>query len=142
MAKTVATILGVAFILVGLVGFIAPGFLGTHLSMAHNLIHLVSGAAALYFGLAGTMAAARLFDLAFGAVYLLLGLVGFVAGSQGTTDMPGMSPDPRLFRLIPGTLELGQMDHIVHILLGVAFLVGGLLTRSGDVVSRVDVNRT
>ena len=42
MAKTISTVLGVVFILIGLIGFFAPGFLGTHLSVAHNLVHLIS----------------------------------------------------------------------------------------------------
>jgi hypothetical protein len=132
MAKTLSTILGAVFLLVGVVGFIAPGFLGTHLSIAHNLVHIISGAVALYFGLAGTLSGARLFCLVFGAVYLLLGVVGFLLGSDQavTAGMPGMTPDPRLFKVIPGVLELGQMDHIVHILLGVVFLAGGLLTKT------------
>ncbi len=133
MAKTIATVLGVAFILVGLVGFISPGFLGTHLSLAHNLVHIISGAVALYFGLAGTLAGARLFDLVFGAVYLLLGVVGFLLGSPGAPTIAGMADmgtDGRLFRVIPGALELGTMDHVVHILLGIVFLIGGLLTKA------------
>jgi hypothetical protein len=142
MAKTVATILGAAFVLVGIVGFIAPGLLGYHLSAAHNIVHLVSGAAALYFGLAGSMASARLFDIVFGAVYGLLGIVGFIAGSEQTAGVPGHSPDPNLWRFIPGVLELGRMDHILHIILAIVFLAGGLLTRTGDVVNRVEVNRT
>ncbi len=129
MAKTLATILGVVFILVGIVGFLAPGFLGTHLSGTHNLVHLISGAIALYFGLAGTLGGARMFDIIFGVVYLLLGVVGFVAGVQGTTTLPGMSPDSHLLRLLPGVLELGTMDHTVHILLGIVFLVGGFVTQ-------------
>ena len=132
MAKTVATILGIGFILAGILGFVAPGVLGLHTSAAHNVIHLVSGAAALYLGLKGTLAAARTFDLAFGAVYLLLGVVGFLIGGAGTPSagMPGMSPDSHLFKLIPGVVEFGTPDHVVHIVLGLAFLVGGLLTKA------------
>jgi len=140
MAKTIATLLGVVFILVGIVGFVAPGFLGTHLSLAHNLVHIISGAVALYFGLAGTLAAARLFCLVFGAVYLLLGVVGFLMGAPGKPTIPGMTgmdSDSRLFALLPGTLELGTMDHTVHILLGILFLIGGLLTKA-DVRAAVD----
>ncbi|HEY0003336.1 MAG TPA: DUF4383 domain-containing protein [Pyrinomonadaceae bacterium] len=132
MAKTIATILGAGFLLVGICGFIAPGMLGMHLSLAHNLVHIISGAAALYFGLSGSLSAARLFCLVFGAVYLLLGVVGFVAGkAQAVTgDMPGMSPDDKLLKLLPGVLEFGKMDHIVHILLGLIFLIGGFLTKN------------
>lgn len=130
MAKTVATILGVAFLLVGIVGFVAPGVGGFHLSLAHNLIHLVSGALSLYFGLAGTLSSARLFCIVFGAVYGLLGVAGFLLGSPGTPSMPGMAADSRLFTVIPGTLELGTSDHAFHIVLGIVFLLAGFLTKT------------
>lgn len=118
MAKTICTLLGIVFILVGLVGFAAPGLLGAHLSPAHNVVHLVSGAVALYLGLKGSLSAAKMFCLIFGAVYLLLGVVGFALGSG----------DDRMFHVIAGTLELGTVDHVIHILLGAIFLIGGLMT--------------
>jgi hypothetical protein len=105
-----------------------PGLLGTHLSLAHNAVHLISGAIALYLGFAGSASAARTFCLVFGAVYLLLGVVGFVMGHPGASAIAGMTmEDSKLWKVLPGTLELGKMDHIVHCLLGVVFLVGGLL---------------
>ena len=55
MAKTVCKILGVVFVLVGLCGFAAPGLLGAHLTPVHNVVHIVSGLIALYFGFAGTL---------------------------------------------------------------------------------------
>jgi hypothetical protein len=128
MAKLVCKILGVVFLLVGVAGFAAPGLLGTHLSLAHNAVHLISGAVALYFGFAGSPSGARGFCLVFGAVYLLLGIVGFVLGHPGTSTIVGMMmEDSKMWKVIPGTLELGKMDHIVHCLLGVVFLAGGLL---------------
>ena len=130
MAKTVATLLGAAFILVGIVGFIAPGLMGFHLSVAHNLIHLVSGAISLYLGMAGTLAAARLFCIVFGIVYGLLGVAGFLLGRPATPQMAGMPSDSRLFSVIPGVLELGTSDHSLHILLGIVFLVAGLMTKA------------
>lgn len=137
MAKTVATIIGVVFLLVGIVGFVAPGLGGFHLSMVHNLIHIVSGAAALYFGLAASLGAARLFNIVFGVVYGLLGILGFVAGSPGTPSMPGMAADNNLLSVLPGALELGTSDHTFHILLGIVFIAAGLLTRA-DVRRAVD----
>lgn len=139
MAKTISTILGIVFILVGIVGFIMPTFLGTHLSLAHNLVHIVSGAVALYFGLAGSLSGARLFCIVFGIVYLLLGVVGFLLGGPGTPEgaMAGMGADSRLFKVIPGQLELGTMDHVVHILLGLVFLIGGFITKA-DVARATD----
>ena len=128
MAKTVCKILGVIFVIVGIAGFIAPQLLGAHLSLVHNLVHVISGAIALYLGFAGTEGAARAFCLIFGVVYLLLGAAGFVLGHPGMSTVPGMAEmgsDPKLWKVLPGTLELGQRDHIIHILLGVIFLAGG-----------------
>jgi hypothetical protein len=119
MAKRICTVLGVVFLLVGLAGFVMPGALGMHLSPAHNVVHLVSGAIALYLGLKGTEDAARTFCWVFGAVYLLLGVAGFLAGAGAD----------RMLAIVPGTLEFGTTDHIVHVVLGAIFLVGGFMSR-------------
>ena len=118
MANRVATILGVVFLLVGLLGFVMPHALGAHLSLLHNIIHLVSGAISLWLGLKGTPSAARNFCIAFGAVYLLLGVAGFVLGTGAD----------RMFAVIPGQLELGTVDHVIHVALGVVYLIGGFMT--------------
>jgi hypothetical protein len=130
MAKRIATILGIVFLLVGVLGFVAPGVGGFHLSTAHNLIHIISGAASLYFGLAGTLRGARLFCLVFGAVYGLLGIAGFLLGAPGTPSMPGMAADDRLFKVLPGALELGTSDHTFHILLAIVYIAAALMTKT------------
>src|SRR5215203_5309052 len=117
MAKTVCKILGVVLLLVGLVGFAAPEMLGAHLTKAHNVVHLVSGALALYFGFAGTLSGAKTFSLVFGVVYLALGILGMAIGTGAD----------RMWML--GPLHFGQADHGIHILLGVIFLAGGLFTK-------------
>lgn len=143
MAKTICKILGVVFILVGILGFLAPGLMGMHLSLAHNLVHIISGALALYFGFAGTLSAARLFCIVFGVVYGLLGIAGFLFGGSGSHTAAGVPPahhgggDSSLLAVLPGSLELASMDHIVHILLGLVFLIGGFLTKD-DVRRAVD----
>ncbi len=132
MAKTVATIMGVVFILAGLVGFVSNDLLGFHLTAFHNAgVHIVSGAVSLYFGLKGTLRGARLFDLVFGIVYAGLGVLGFLAGSSQSPSagVPGPA-DGRLLKVIPSMLELGTSDHILHILLGLIFIAGALLTRA------------
>jgi len=119
MAKTVCKILGVVFLLIGVLGFttvLSP--LGAHLSPAHNVVHIVSGVIALYFGFAGSLAGAKGFSLVFGVVYLALGILGMALGSAGE----------HLWRV--GPLELGQVDHGIHILFGVIFLGGGLFTKT------------
>ena len=119
MAKTVCKLLGLVFVIVGIAGFVAPELLGAHLNLPHNVVHLISGAIALYLGFSGSASAARAFCLIFGIVYLLLGVCGWFLGTGGE------------HMLTIGPLMLGKMDHIIHILLGVIFLVGGLL-RSSD----------
>ena len=109
-----ATFGGALLAVVGLLGFIAPGFMGMHLSAAHNVVFLLSGALAIYFGLIATQAAGRTFCIVFGTVYSVLGLAGFFAGGAGYT-----------FTLIPGALVLGTMDHLMHLILGAVFLSVG-----------------
>jgi hypothetical protein len=115
MAKTMSTILGIIFLLVGLLGFAAPNLMGMHLNPFHNIVHLVSGALALYFGLKGTWESARTFCLIFGIVYALLGVAGFLFGGAD-----------RLLRIVPGQFELMTPDHVVHLILGALFIIGGL----------------
>lgn len=117
MAKTVCKILGVVFVLVGLIGFVKPDLLGAHLGMAHNIVHLASGAIALYLGFAGSLSAAKTFCLVFGLVYLALGIIGMAIGTGAD----------RMWML--GPLHFGQADHGIHILLGIIFLAGGLFTK-------------
>ena len=121
MAKTVCKILGVVFLLVGVVGFAAPNLLGAHLTPAHNVVHIVSGAIALYFGFAGTLSGAKAFCLAFGVVYLALGILGLVLGTGPDRDWH-----------IANVLHFGTSDHGIHVLLGVIFLAGGLFTKRVD----------
>jgi len=118
MAKAICKVLGVVFLIIGLLGFVSPNLLGMHLSGIHNIIHLISAALALYFGFVASPSAARAFSLIFGAIYLLLGALGFIA------------PGP-VIRLIHAHLTLGGLrsiaaDNIFHIVLGAIFIIAGL----------------
>jgi hypothetical protein len=131
MAKTICKLLGVVFLLVGVAGFAKMDLLGTHLSLVHNAVHIVSGIIALYLGFAGSLSGAKTFCLVFGVVYLLLGVCGFVLGKEEASTMAGMTAmDKNMWVVLKGQLELGRMDHIVHLLLGVVFIAGGLMTKS------------
>ena len=114
MAKTVAKIMGLVLLLVGVLGFThVLDSLGAHLSPTHNLVHILSGVIALYFGFAGTLSGAKGFCLVFGLVYLALGVVGLVMGD-----------------LHIGPLMLGKVDHGIHLIVGAIFLAGGLFTKN------------
>jgi hypothetical protein len=114
MAKTVAKIMGLVLLLVGVLGFThVLDSLGAHLSPAHNLVHIVSGVIALYFGFAGTLSGAKGFCIIFGFIYLLLGVLGIVMGE-----------------LHIGPLVLGKVDHGIHLIVGAIFLGAGFFTRN------------
>lgn len=113
MVKTFCKVIGIIFLIVGVMGFIAPTMLGFHLTAVHNIIHIISGAVALYFGYAGSLIAARSFCITFGVIYLLLGILGYIAP-----------------RLVSGILMTDadsgadlHADNIFHILLGLVFIV-------------------
>jgi len=90
--KTAALAFGAVFLLVGILGFVpaaAPKemLLGIfHVNAAHNVVHLLSGAVALICGLTSTRAS-RLYFRIFGAVYLLVAILGLI---QGEGNLLGM----------------------------------------------------
>jgi hypothetical protein len=135
MAKTIAVIMGAIFIVMGLTGFAFNNLLGAHLTPMHNIIHLVSGAASLYFGLKGSRFAAKTFCLVFGISYLGLGVIGYWLGyNHMATTLPGTYADngynQNMFRAISGVFELGTMDHIIHLVIGSVYIIAAVLTRT------------
>lgn len=124
MITNLCGIIGVALILVGLAGFAAPTLLGMHLTTIHNVVHLLTGLIAAYIGFAGGVGAARTFCLVFGAVYLLLGIAGFVV------------PGPVSSILGHPPVSAGELtpDNAVHVLLGAVLLVAALMAPKAIVV--------
>ena len=118
MAKAICKLLGVIFLIVGLLGHFSPNLLGMRLSGIHNIIHLISAALSLYFGFVASPSAARAFSVIFGAVYLLLGALGFIN--------PGLVIELLQSRHAPGGLRSLAADNVVHLLPGAIFLIGGL----------------
>lgn len=85
MLKKAAITFGVIFVLIGLLGFI-PVFtpnnhlLGIfHVNGVHNLIHLLSGIAALVAG-SSSESASRTYFRVFGVIYALVTLLGLMEG--------------------------------------------------------------
>jgi len=116
VARTICRIFGVAFVLAGLGGFAMPHLLGFHLTPIHNVVHLATGALALYLGFAGSAGAVRTFCLVFGAVYLALGVLGFVA--------------PGVVAAVIGHqhVDAGELmpDNVFHAVVGALFLLAGI----------------
>jgi len=110
VAKWTAAAIGAVLVLVGLIGFIENPIVGEPdwnpifvAGLPHNLVHIVTGAAALFiaFGLSGLRRAYGL--IAFGAAYALVLVLTFV------------SPD--LFGLFE--YEVNMADHVLHLGLAV-----------------------
>lgn len=115
MAKTYCQILGVAMLVIGVVGFAQPHFMGFHLTPVHNVIHLATGALAAYLGFAGSSHGARTFCRVFAGVYGLVALLGFVA--------------PGLLSAILGHPGLGAgdltADNLFHVFVTLTALAAG-----------------
>ena len=86
MLKKAAMVFGVVFILVGILGFV-PGvtndgmLLGIfHVDTLHNIIHLVSGIAAL--ALAGSYGTSKIYFQVFGVIYALVAILGYFSGDD------------------------------------------------------------
>jgi hypothetical protein len=125
MVRTVAAILGVALVGAGLLGFVGnpivgpgPNNNGTDVLFAansvHNIVHLVTGALALYiaFGLSGAQQANGL--LGFGILYVAILVAVLIS--------------PTLFGLfdpIPANLPL----HLLHAALAVVGIGVGYMAR-------------
>ena len=83
--KTLAIVFGIVLLVVGVLGFVpdlAPDemlFGIFHVNLAHNAVHLLSGAIGLLCGMASTRAS-RLYFRIFGVIYGLVAVLGFVQG--------------------------------------------------------------
>ena len=52
-----------------------------------------------------------------------------VFGHSGTASMHDMGADSKLLTVIPNVLELGRNDHVLHIIIGLVFVVAALMGR-------------
>ena len=93
MAKTMAVLFGVVFLVVGILGFVPAVtknemLLGIfHVNTAHNAVHLLSGAVALFCGMS-SVGASRIYFKIFGLVYAAVAVLGFL--NPGDTMLLGL----------------------------------------------------
>ena len=118
--KTASVIIGIIFIAVGLLGFIANPIVGEshdaifHADSVHNMVHIISGILFLVFAFAAP-AHAGLFLKVFGLIYLVLGILGLATiGDSGMIKLLGFLP-------------VNGADNYLHIGLGLVILLAGLL---------------
>ncbi len=121
-AKSVAILIGLVFVAVGILGFIDNPIVGDspdaifHADTVHNIVHIVSGVLFLFIALVKP-SAARGFLVTFGIIYLVIGIIGLT--SIGTEGMG----------TILGFLHVNGADNYLHVGLGLVILLMGFLSR-------------
>lgn len=114
MAKTYVMVLGIIFVLIGILGFINPltpsgNLLGIFAVDAnHNIIHLFSGLIALA-AVAGGDKYARLYAQIFGVIYAIFTVGGFMIG------------EGELF----GVMMINQADNVLNLAIAASALYVG-----------------
>ena len=121
LAQGYALVMGAVLVFAGILGFfVEPSFgvgdsaeRGTlivfDINGWHNVVHILSGVAGL--ALAGSAAGARLYCIGYGAVYVLVTILGFAVGDGGL-----------LLELIP----INTADNFLHLLIAVTGIGVGL----------------
>lgn len=123
MLQKAATIFGVVFVLIGILGFIdaftSPSADGNRLLLnifevnaIHNLVHLLSGIVALIAAARADWS--RLYFQVFGVVYALVTVLGFIM-------------DPVL-----GLIPVNTADNLLHIVIAAAALYLGFGYKNDD----------
>lgn len=128
-ASLYAALIGGVLVVAGIIGFFysasfgSPGSVDAVLGVLdvnawHNLIHILTGAVGVLAFMSGARAA-RLYALAFGAVYLVVAIWGFIIGGGES---------------ILGFIPVNDEDNVLHLVLGLLGLGAG--AASPDVETR------
>lgn len=122
MLRTAAKVFGFVFLLIGILGFV-PGItnddghlLGIfHVDTIHNIIHLASGAVALWAGYSSYGASRKYFQI-FGIVYGLVTVLGLFYGDDD----------------ILGLVANNMADVVLHLVITVSALYFGFAHKDNE----------
>ena len=121
MVKSAAVLFGIVFLLIGILGFV-PGItdhhmlLGIfHVNAAHNVVHLLSGAAALFAGMTSA-GASRIYFRVFGVIYGLVAVMGFMVGDG----------------MLLGLISNNTADTWLHVVIAAVSLLLGFMPASPE----------
>jgi hypothetical protein len=120
-ASLYAGLVGGVLVIVGVLGFFysasfgSPGDVDAVLGILdvnawHNIVHILTGAVGVLAFMAGPRAS-RLYALAFGAVYIVVAIWGFIIGGGES---------------ILGFIPVNDEDNVLHAILGVLGIGAGL----------------
>src|SRR5688572_8779254 len=120
--KTAAIVIGLAFLAVGLLGFVSNPVVGAshdaifHTDKVHNIVHIVSGALFILIAMAAPGSAPLFFKLS-GIVYRGLGIYGMATMEAEETQK------------LLGFLHVNKAYNYLHIGLGVVIFLAGMMRR-------------
>jgi ABC-type transport system involved in multi-copper enzyme maturation permease subunit len=126
MVRAVASVFGVSFLAVGLLGFVLNPTGGELLgifavNVLHNLVHLLFG----IFGIAAVLVGrSRTYLQGVGVIYLLLTVLGFVPGLYAGDH------------LLLGLVHINLADNFLHLMLGGAAAFFGFAPQYREQVTR------
>ncbi len=126
MVRAVASVFGVSFLAVGLLGFVLNPTGGELLgifavNVLHNLVHLLFG----IFGIAAVLVGrSRTYLQGVGVIYLLLTVLGFVPGLYAGDH------------LLLGLVHINLADNFLHLMLGGAAAFFGFAPQYREQLTR------
>ncbi|CAN5738042.1 hypothetical protein BH11PAT2_BH11PAT2_00220 [soil metagenome] len=117
MAKKLAVLFGIVFVLVGVLGFIPNPLVGSaglfQTDVLHNIVHVLIGVVLLIVAMSAPEKSSLWLKI-FGVIYLLLAVLGFILNPGG-----GM---------LLGLVLMNTADHWLHVVLGVVLLIAGIVS--------------
>ena len=120
MAKKLAIVFGVVFVLVGAMGMIGTPIAGPmgifETNSLHDIVHLLFGIILLVVAFMAPGRSALWLKI-LGVVYLVLAVLGFLL-------IPGGGE-------LLGLVHMNSADHLLHIVLGIVLFVAGMMGGKG-----------
>ncbi len=117
MAKKLALMFGIIFVLVGLLGFVGNPLVGPgalfETNRMHDLVHLIFGLILLGVAFMAPQQSS-LWLKVLGVAYLLVAVMGFTMASP-----------------LLGLIEVNGADNWLHVLLGIVLLMAGFSAKQG-----------
>jgi hypothetical protein len=121
--NTVTVDIGMVMILLSVLGLFIPNFLGLNLSAMHCWVLAASGCMAVWSGLLIERKMAMKINFAVGIFFALNAIMGWAVGNPGIDHGVMNVSDDFVVKIAPGFLELSTLDHILHSVIAVFFLI-------------------
>lgn len=112
MAKKLGLVLGIVFVLIGILGFMGTSLVGAEgtfeTNTLHDLVHIITGLVFIFVAMKSVAKLGMVFKV-FGIVYLLVAALGFMVGEG----------------MVLGLLHVNGADNVLHLILGAVILFLG-----------------